>query len=198
LQIEKTPFKLKHGEPGRKESSIYLNHRHVIYSDKWDRRLLAEVLYYGISEHLLGGEKDYGVVAIESTSSPELTSILLDYFPGIKRAVIVPEQMRKQEKNHRRVYGDLEGARNWILIDDVFTSGKTMRQAIDVLADEGLGKGQVFSLVHRDDEAAENFKHGVGYDFGSLTSLDQILSHHWGKLGKLKRDLVKKERMHFI
>jgi dihydroorotate dehydrogenase/orotate phosphoribosyltransferase len=203
LQLSSKQFRLKHGERGRKTSSIYLNHRLSLLNDPIDRKLLATLLDQIIHERVLtDGSSKYGVISVSSSSSPELTALMLDLFPeSIDRAVILPEHVLNSEYgSHTSIYGHLDDSIPWVLIDDVFTSGKTFENAL-VKIKKILGKKfdnlkiHGVSLTHRNQENIEIFIKKTSKSVHTLVSLNDLLMHHWKNFSSTQKKLIKKERI---
>lgn len=203
LQISPNPFALKHGERGRGVSHVYLNHRESLLNDPIDRKLLAQLLDQLIKERILAGKTTkYGVISIASSSSPELTALLLDLFPDdISRAVLLPDHILNLEHGaHTSLYGEIDDSIPWILIDDVFTSGKTFKNSLENLK-KILGnkykKIQIYgaTLTYRNSEDADKFLKDTERPIYSLLSLNGILEYHWKHLSFAQKKLIRKERV---
>ncbi|QQG44153.1 MAG: hypothetical protein HYW86_04820 [Candidatus Roizmanbacteria bacterium] len=203
LQISPKPFSLKHGERGRVVSHVYLNHRESLLSDPIDRKLLAQLLDQLIKEKILAGKKSkYGVISIASSSSPELTALMLDLFPDtISRAVFLPDHVLNSERGtHTSLYGEIDDSIPWVLIDDVFTSGKTFKNSLENLK-KILGntykKIQIYgaTLVYRNTEDADLFLKNTKQPIHSLVSLNDILEYHWKHLSPSQKKIIRKERV---
>jgi len=202
LLINIKPFRLKHGEKGRNTSHIYLNHRTPLLSDSWDRRLLAQLLDQLIRDKILVGKSSkYGVIAVPSSSSPELTALMLDLFPDtVKRTVLLPDHVLNSEYGaHTSLYGQIDEDRPWILIDDVFTSGKTFKDSIQSL-EKILGRKynriQFYgaTLTSRNPENEIKFLKDTKRNTFSLLSLNEVLKYHWKRFSDSKKKLITKER----
>lgn len=195
LLVREKTFGLKNGEMGRKTSHIYLNHRNPIFVDGWDRKLLVKTIDTLIKEKILQNGTDlYGVIAIPSSSSPELTSLMLDMSNSkIDRSVVLPKYIHSSEKGaHQFLYGEIDSHKPWVMIDDVFTSGSTLKKAMKYLP-----KGDnVFavSLVCRNPEVAEKFIKETDCRFQYLISLDDVLKYHWSRFTSGQKKLIKDER----
>ena len=205
LLIREDRFKLKHGEKGRKHSHIYMNHRNPIFINAWDRRFLVELFNQLICERILKNEElsknRYGVVAIPSSSSPELTASMLDSLTSsIGRAVVMPHQFLTQEAGaHSKLYGDMDVRKPWVLIDDVFTSGKTLQDSIKCIPDEiKYAKDPLrlfaITLISRNPDKRESFTKSTGVDLFSLVTLEEVLKYHWKRFTSKEKKLILKER----
>lgn len=202
LLIDPKPFRLKHGERGRTTSNIYLNHRISLLSDPVDRRLLATLFDTFIRDKVLSGKfTKYGVIAVSASSSPEITALMLDMFPeAVSRTVLLPDHILQTEYGaHTSIYGELDDTIPWILVDDVFTSGKTFKNALNTLK-KALGKKydkmQFYgaTLTARNTETIDEFYKDTKRTIHSLVSLNDILKYHWQHFSNTQRKLVTKER----
>lgn len=204
LLIREKPFKLKHGEAGRKHSHIYMNHRNPIFVDAWDRKLMVEILDTYIKEKILtkhSEDTSYGVIAIPSSSSPELTASMLDSLHAVMgRSVIIPEYTQSEEKGaHQPMYGDLNNNKTWVMIDDVFTSGKTLQKALTYIPENLLNTKEAvrlfaLTLVCRNPHIVENFQKKNNFDMHYLITLEEILKYHWNRFSSIEKKLIRKER----
>lgn len=205
LLIREDRFKLKHGEKGRKHSHIYMNHRNPIFINAWDRRFLVELFNRIILERIIKTHElelnEYGIVAIPSSSSPELTASMLDSLTSsIGRAVVMPHQFLTQEAGaHSKLYGDMDVRKPWILIDDVFTSGKTLQDSIKCIPDkikQAKDPSRLFAitLISRNPDKRESFTKSTGIDLFSLVTLEEVLKYHWKRFSSKEKKLILKER----
>ncbi len=200
LLIHNKPFVLKNGEQGRKTSHIYMNHRNPIFVDAWDRRLLVHMLDAIIREKIQEKGK-YGVIAIPSSSSPELTSLMLDSLSErIDRSVILADHViRREHGAHQIVYGDVNGHKPWVMIDDVFTSGTTFRRSLEKIKKSGnfLNKKEnmyAVSFVCRNPEVGEDFTKDTDCKLFYCATMDEILKYHWVRFTQTQKKIIKNER----
>jgi len=200
LLISERNLKLKHGEFGRSSTHIYLNHRIPLFNDVWDKKLLVRLFELFIHENILQRGSQYGIVAISSSSSPELSAALHEGSPySTSRAVILPTNIFKTEKGtHNPIYGNIEIDRPWIFIDDVFTSGKTLQSNLQQFR-KGLSKQAELAthgvvLVDRNPTVSEDFTAKTDMKIHSLVTLDDILIYHWKHFSPLQKQLIESER----
>jgi len=200
LLVNEQNLKLKHGEFGRTSTHIYLNHRIPLFNDLWDKKLLVRLLEQLIHEKILQRGSQYGIVAISSSSSPELSAALHEGSPySTSRAVILPRNISKSEKGaHVPIYGKIESDRPWIFIDDVFTSGKTLKNNIQQFKNKmpKTNNIQMYGavLVDRNPEVSKEFSLQNDMQIHSLMTLDDVLIHHWKHFSPLQKKLIKSER----
>ncbi len=204
LLIREKPFKLKHGEAGRKHSHIYMNHRNPIFVDAWDRKLMVQILDAYIKEKILTKHSEdvsYGVIAIPSSSSPELTASMLDSLHStIGRSVILPGHIQSEEQGaHQPMYGDPSNNKPWIMIDDVFTSGKTLQKALKNIPENLRNTKEIIRLfaltfVCRNPHIVEDFQRETNFSMHYLVTLEEVLKHHWNRFSSKEKRLIRKER----
>lgn len=199
LMIREKPFELKHGESGRKTSHIYMNHRNLIYINAWDRRLLVLIFNTLIKNNVLKNNNNdqYGVVSITSSSSPELTALMLDLLsPRISRIVVTPDHILSQEKGaHSAFYGTIKTNSPLIMIDDVFTSGRSFRETLQLIS-KNTDKKDIYAVTHlcRNPDMGEKFSKETGCKLFYLTTLDEVLKYHWKNFSQKQKKLILKER----
>ena len=95
--------------------------------------------------------------------------------------------VRKREKSHgrrRRIEGELSICKNIMVIDDVATTGGSLRDAIQLLKDSGSIVREALVVVDREEGASENLLN-VGVRLISLVTLRDILDW-WERYGKSK------------
>jgi len=200
LLVSEKNVKLKHGELGRDSTHIYLNHRIPLFNDLWDKKLLVRLFELFIHERILQRGSQYGIVAMSSSSSPELSAALHEGSPySTSRAVIIPTNIFKKEKGtHEPIYGRIDTDRPWIFIDDVFTSGKTFKTNVDQFKNSLSKPTEVPTygvvLVDRNPNVSKDFTLKTNIQIHSLTTLDDILIHHWSHFSPLQKKLIKSER----
>lgn len=200
LLVSERNVKLKHGELGRDSTHIYLNHRIPLFNDLWDKKLLVRLFELFIHEKILQRGSQYGIVAMSSSSSPELSAALHEGSPySTSRAVIIPTNIFKKEKGiHEPIYGKIETDRPWIFIDDVFTSGKTFKTNVDQFRSNQPKSVEIPThgvvLVDRNPDISKKFASQTNIQIHSLMTLDDILIHHWSHFSPLQKKLIKSER----
>jgi dihydroorotate dehydrogenase (NAD+) catalytic subunit len=198
LRIEKEPFKLKHGERGRKTSHVYLNHRQKLLSDPWDRKLMAKIADLLIREKVAGAKKGYGIIATTTSSSPEVTAqILHDHPDDVSRAVIVTDEILSKEKGaHTPMYGRIDKTKPWIVFDDVFTSGNTFKQTLRFLQSNKIPTENIFFVVLtiRGEENIPGFTKETKKTPLSLTTFNEILQYHWSQFTPSQQKFILSER----
>lgn len=202
LLIRKEPFRLKNGERGRQYSHVYMNHRNPVFIDAWDRRLLVKIFDTMIKEYVCkkwSKNATYGIIAIPSSSSPELTSSMLDALSeSVERSVVLPNYFNEQG-DQSKTYGDLNKNKPWILIDDVFTSGGTMKNAqrnLPKWMTDPTGVPRLFgmTLINRNPDSIKRFSEKNGFDLYHLATLEEVLKCHWKKFSVEQKKLVMVER----
>ena len=196
LLISKTPFALKHGELGRKTSHIYLNHRIPLFANKEYRNLFARILDTLIRETL--GTTTYGLISVPSSGSLDITNSLAEITgEKVDRIVVVSEVLTQEEKGaHVPVYGTLSNNKHWLMIDDVFTSGKTMKNTLVTLQKSNyLPKSiSAVSLVARNVDIIKPYENETKTIMTPFVSLDEILQYHWNNFSTIQKKLIKSER----
>ncbi|NTU73482.1 hypothetical protein HGB07_04925 [Candidatus Roizmanbacteria bacterium] len=199
LFIDEKPFELKHGETNGKQSHIYINHRIVLMHDWWDRKLLAQIFDTLIREKLLPvGEDSYTMLAVPSYSSPELTACVLENFgERVNRIVQISQETIQKEKGDYRNFENVDDLQKpLIVVDDVFTSGRTVKEALDEYAKQHSNRQiDVAVLVTRDPKTVEAFNNLPNRHITSLVTLDEILKYHWKQFTPLQKKLIKAERL---
>lgn len=200
LLISNKPFTLKHGELGRTWSRIYLNHRIPLFTHLEYRKLFGRIMDTLIREKLLeNGQENYGVLSIPTSGSPELTNLVHQFSDRqISRAIVVSKFIHKVEKGvHPLIYGSLTDDKQWILLDDVFTSGKTIKETLKQLKEsKNLPKALASaSLVVRNKEMLDSFEKQTGQKIISFVTLDEILQYHWGSFSAQEKKIIKGERI---
>lgn len=198
LLVREKPFQLKHGELGRTWSRIYLNHRIPLFNNIEYRRLFARILDTLIKEKLLM-TTDYGLISVPSSGSLDMTNSLMEITnEKIERLVIIPEGIRQEEHGaHAPFYGTVDENKTWILVDDVFTSGKTMKQAIFALSSNKkiVQNMAAISLVARNENMITSFQKQTQTPIVPFATLDEILQYHWNDFSTSQKKLIKKERI---
>ncbi len=197
LQISNKPYELKHGERGRKTSHIYLNHRKKLFTDLWDRKLLAKVVDKLIRTKLKDAKNGYGVIATTTSASPELTAQLFEDFKDIKRLVILNDEViRKEKGTHSKIYGQLDPKIPWIIFDDVFTTGNTFKETLRILKKGkiDLKSINIVVLTLRGEENLKIFEKETKKKLIYLTTLNEILKFHFKDLSNEEKSLILNER----
>ena len=200
LIINEKNFRLKHGESGRNTTNIYLNHRVPLFNDLWDKKLLVKLLEMFIHKNILSHGSIYGIVAISSSSSPEITAAMHENSPhSTLRAVMLPRNLINKEKGtHEPIYGNIDVNLPWIFIDDVFTSGETLGENHDLFKKNISKKADVatygVTLVNRNPKITDKFMSTTNMKIFSLVTLDDILKYHWKHFSTLQKKLINKER----
>lgn len=198
LLIGEKPFKLKHGELGRNWSKIYLNHRIPLFKDIEYRKLFVRILISLIKERLLTGyNKDFGLISVASSSSPELTNDLQKSSNTIDRLVVTPKAIMQSEKGaHQSVYGNFDKNKPWVIIDDVFTSGKTMKESISLLKENKSLPSKIssVSIVARNNETINIYENQTGISMTPFITLDELLSYHWKDFTSTQKRSIQQER----
>ena len=83
--------------------------------------------------------------------------------------------VRKDPKKHgaqRHIEGNCPESGTVAIVDDVITSGKSIKRAIEVVEASGLEVAKVIVLVDRNEGGSEELR-DRGYDFTSLYSADE-------------------------
>lgn len=200
LLISNNPFKLKHGELGRTWSHIYLNHRTPLFNQQEYKNLFAKLLDALIKEKILtNGKNQYGVLTLPTSSSPELTSLLQNiYKEKIDKAAVLSDAVLREEKGaHSILYGKIDNDKQWVMIDDVFTSGKTVKETINKLKKTNNLPQEIVnvSLVMRNENIVTSFKKQTMISTEYALSLDEILQYHWSKFSRSEKKIIQKERI---
>jgi len=204
LKIREELFELKHGEFGRKTSHIYMNHRNLLYANAWDRKLMVTIFDVLIKENILNGNesKEFGVVAITSSSSPDLTALMLDMMsPRITRSVVLSEYLLQKEKgSHTELYGEIDAQKPVVMVDDVFTSGISFKENLALIKKNLKNKESlnVSAVTHlcRNPEVSKKFIEETGCKHFYLTTLDEVLKYHWKSFTQKQRKLILSERLY--
>lgn len=86
--------------------------------------------------------------------------------------------LRKEQKTYgtkKLIEGEYSQGDNVIIIEDVITSGTSVRETIDILTAEGLNVVKVISIVFRGTPEVENELIDK-YDFSYIFSMDELVS----------------------
>lgn len=198
LLIREKPFKLKHGELGRDWSRIYLNHRIPLFTNKDYLKLFAKIFDGLIREKIANNKSGYGLISIGTTASPELARAIQQFSDSkIDKLTLLPKLLMQEEKGTQTaIYGNLNEDKEWIMIDDVFTSGKTFKREMQNLEHykKMPKKLSVVSLVARNKEIVDLFSRQNNTVSIPFITMDEILQYHWSNFSTREKNIIKKER----
>jgi len=98
---------------------------------------------------------------------------------ALERGMILPATMiRKEAKKHgtsRYIEGveNFPAGANFLVVEDVVTTGTSAKKAIEILQNEGFRVSHVLTIVDREAGGAEEFRK-LGVEFHSIFTISEI------------------------
>ena len=144
-------------------SHYYVDCRRVLLSS-WGVYLLSEVLL----EEIAG-------LDIEAVGGPALGAVPM-VFAVLAYTDLNGFIIRKRSKDHgaqRLIEGNIQPGQKVVLLDDVLTTGTSLRRAAEIAEDHGLEVERIVVLVSRDQKALDSLKRD--YPVTAIYSLEELL-----------------------
>jgi orotate phosphoribosyltransferase len=131
--------------------------------------LIGEVVFEALKDKPFDAIGGLAVGAV-----PMVTSAVISCFHHGKK--IEGIFVRSEAKGHgtqKVVEGKLNRGDRVVIVDDVATSGKSLKQAIDAVKEMGAEVALVLALVNRQEGAEEYFRE-LGYPFEWIYTKDEV------------------------
>jgi orotate phosphoribosyltransferase len=132
--------------------------------------LIGEVVFEALKDKQFDAIGGMAVGAV-----PMVTSAVISCFHHGRK--IEGTFVRSEAKGHgtqKVVEGKLDRGDRVVIVDDVATSGKSLKQAIDAVTEMGAQVVLVLALVNR-QEGAEEFFRQEGYPFEWIYTKDEVM-----------------------
>ncbi|MFQ5887232.1 MAG: orotate phosphoribosyltransferase [Candidatus Hydrothermarchaeales archaeon] len=146
-----------------KKSPYYIDLKNAYTDPK-----IMEMIVEGMSE-AMRGEKIDRIAGIEMGGVPIATALSLK--TGLPFIII-----RKRERGHgtdKRIEGELRSGENVVVVEDVVTTGGSIKSGIEVIREMGGRCTKVIAVVDRLEGAAENLEK-VNISVESLLTLKDL------------------------
>jgi len=164
------PFLLSSGQ----ESNIYIDCSKILSSvsltgiiiDKLRELILIDKKIFTYYRYLISGVPSKGTVFASMLSyNLEIPMILL----------------RKESKSHgcnkyKMIEGKYEEGEEVILVEDIITTGKSVKKYVEILRDKNLEVKNVYCIVIRDESVIDDFK-SLGIKLSYILTLDELLEY---------------------
>ncbi len=158
-----------------KESDVYVDLR-LLYSYPNEFKKIIEALIEKINSYVFDC-----ICGIPTGGLP--LSVVVAYL--LNKPFIYVRKKEKSYGRKRRIEGNLTVCNNVLIIDDVATTGRSLKDAIEVLREAGCVVDETLVVVDREEGARDNLLN-LGVKLNSLITLKDILEW-WNKYGKSKR-----------
>ncbi len=140
-----------------KKSKYYLDK--YLFETRWD---ILEDLSEAFAEIINDRHTDVDILA-----APELGAVAIAaaVAPKVKKNFVLIRKASKAYGTSKRVEGQLKGAKNILLIEDILTTGGAALDAAELLRDQGYTVKAIMGTIDRLQGAQKNIEDaGFGYD----------------------------------
>jgi orotate phosphoribosyltransferase len=147
------------------KSNYFIDLSKITYHGEALDMITADILLHGINCHSIGGP--------ELGAAPLVGGLLIAQrrFTYSEAAPLRGFMVRKEPKYGSYIEGDLRAGDRVLMVEDVVTTGKQLKKAIQHVEDAGARVAGVIAIVDRLSGAAETL---AGYDFKSLMTVEDL------------------------